>query len=314
IATLNSCGEKDSCLKSIINSEPGSPISNYPLIIQFPAVYGYNRFYLQTTRKILKGQMLAVWFNFPVAIDATNDYLASDYQISGSQLIKLNIKHNWRIYFNWIIEQKYYLNYFYFKKTFVLERKSLYGVFNVTASFLNSNTSVTQTVNITNNQAVDFTCPNSNRTSKNTINCTAELISQSQFHEFPIDYGDCSNGSVTNQGELFDGFGVNIPDSVYTTINPTNTGGLSYLLTNTEFLFDSKLVGFEFYVSVIGSFTLTLNKMSNCGTGILTERCGKYLEKFTSITSTIISNWYPSPTTVGRCFYWLDKPYDVKKG
>ncbi|CAF1074664.1 unnamed protein product, partial [Brachionus calyciflorus] len=314
IATLNSCGEKDTCLKSIINSEPNSPISNNQFLIEIPSVYGYNRFYLQTTRKILKGQMLVVRFTFPVAIDTTNDYLASDYQISGSELIKLNPKHNWRIYFNWIIEQEYYLNYFYFKKTFHLESRSLYGVFNVTASYLNSNTSVTQIVNITNNQAVDFKCQNSHGASKNTINCTAELISQSQFHEFIIDYGDCSNGSVTNKGELFDGFGVNIPDNINTTINPTNTGGIMYLLTNTEFLFDSKLIGFEFYLSVIGSFNLALNKMSNCGTGILAERCGIFLESFTSTNLITINNWFLNPTTMGRNFYWLDKPYNVKKG
>ncbi|CAF1133002.1 unnamed protein product, partial [Brachionus calyciflorus] len=165
---------------------------------------------------------------------------------------------------------------------------------------------------------VDFTC--STLTPKNTINCAAELVSQSKIVE--ADFGDCTKASITNEPEYFDGFGVNIPEKLSTEIsldnvdeiNFENATELTFLLTNTEFLFDSKLIGFEFYVLEIGSFNLTLNKMSNCGTGTLSGRCGKYLKSARSISSTPLASWYLNSTSLGRNTFWLDKPYDVRRG
>ncbi|CAF0899284.1 unnamed protein product, partial [Brachionus calyciflorus] len=310
LANINSTYQTELCIDSTPESDLSSELFSNLQIANFQSVYGYNIYYLKTPIKILKGQMLAIKFNFPVAIDTSNDYLMSDYRMTCGQFLKLNVKYNWRIYFNWVIEQKYYLNYFYFAKTYNLGRNSIFGVYNVTASFLNANTSVTKTVNISNNMLSDFSC--STPTPKNTINCAAEMVSQSKIVE--VDFGDCSKGNITNVPEFFDGFGVKIPENFTTPINPEDATELTFLLTNTEFLFDSKLIGFEFYASAIGSFTLILNKMSNCGTGTLIGRCGKYLENARSISSTPIAYWYLDSTTLGRNIVWLNMPYDVIKG
>ncbi|CAF1062329.1 unnamed protein product, partial [Brachionus calyciflorus] len=152
LANINSTYQKESCENSTLDSDLSSEVFSDLEIADFQSVYGHNIYYLKTPIKILKGQMLAIKFNFPVAIDTSNDYLMSDYRMTCGQSLKLNIKHNWRIYFNWIIEQKYYLNYFYFAKTYNLGGNSIFGVYNLTASFLDANTTVTRTVNISNSK------------------------------------------------------------------------------------------------------------------------------------------------------------------
>lgn len=93
--------------------------------------------------------MVVIWANFPIAIDTTNDYLNSDYLVS-SQAIKINNKYNWRFYTNALIKNYYYVNYFYFNQSFEPKNSDNVNTYDVAATFIDSNTTVTKSINVTN--------------------------------------------------------------------------------------------------------------------------------------------------------------------
>ena len=137
-----------SCLNYLDDTEP--VYSSSQTLLSYPSsVIGYNTYYLSTPYKVRKNQMVKVWINFPVAIDTSNDFLVSDYKFYSTSN-KINPKYNWRFYIYEIIDQTFYLSYFYFSQQFDLSNGALYELNDLTAKFNNSDVNVTRTVNITN--------------------------------------------------------------------------------------------------------------------------------------------------------------------
>lgn len=66
-----------------------------------------------------------------------------------------------------------------------------------------------------------------------------------------------SNLSLTIQIDLVSYFGSFIPMNIDNFIEVSTTG--LYLLTNTEFLFDANLIGFEFYANEAGNLNLQVS-------------------------------------------------------
>lgn len=137
------------CVDWIEESVSNYTYSNRISLQNFQTKYGYNRHILSTETRVKKGQIVVIWSNFPIAIDVTNNHLRSDYQVS-NRAIKLNYKYNWRLYVNALIKNYFYLSYFLFNQSFVPKNSDVVSIYNLSARYLNSNYSVTKSVNITN--------------------------------------------------------------------------------------------------------------------------------------------------------------------
>ncbi|RNA44723.1 Location of vulva defective 1 [Brachionus plicatilis] len=313
IDTYDTCGETISCLKWISESGSSYTYSSRVNVQNFITSFGYNRHILSTERKVNKGQMVVIWVDFPIAIDTTNDYLNSDYLVS-SQAIKINNKYNWRFYINALIKNYYYVNYFYFNQSFEPKNSDNVNTYDVAATFIDSNITVTKSINVTNVKKINFDCPNSNRTSKNTLNCVGEILTTDLSTNILVDYGDCNSGSLSFDAEFSDGFGVRLPEMI-DPIVPLTSISTEFILPNTEFKFDTILAGFEYYVSAIGPFTVLLNRITECGNGKLNESCGNYFQKTTSFSAKVIEKTFSlNPQNLGLNFFWMKEYLTVPQG
>lgn len=110
------------------------------------------------------------------------------------------------------------------------------------------------------------------------------------------------------------GFGVKIPQAI-DSIQPLIPISREYILTNTEFKFDTVLAGFEYYVSVVGTFIVYLNQIAECGTGQLEGSCGDFFLKNKFISYKIIKKAYTlNPQSLGLNFFWIDDHFPVPQG
>lgn len=145
IVNHDSCGENISCLNRIQEAKPSvSPV--FTFLQTFSISFGHNKLILTTPINVKKGQMVGIWFNSPIAIDTTNNFLNSDYN---SEYLRLNYRFNWRFYVNALIKDYYFINYFYFNQSFGLEHSAIKQTQNITAKYLTSNFSVARRFDIT---------------------------------------------------------------------------------------------------------------------------------------------------------------------
>lgn len=92
--------------------------------------------------------MIGIYLTFPIAVDTMNNLLNSDYRWS-TRAIRLNYRFNWRFFFNALIKDYFFINYFNFNQSFIFENSAIRQYQNLSAKYLTSNFSVTRTVNIT---------------------------------------------------------------------------------------------------------------------------------------------------------------------
>ena len=82
-------------------------------------------------------------------IDITDNSIISDYFVNGSTISKINPTSNSRFFVNVLINTKYYKKYINVSKTHSVLSNGNYGVYNLTASFVNSSVSITRNYNVT---------------------------------------------------------------------------------------------------------------------------------------------------------------------
>lgn len=81
---------------------------------------GFNKLDLGYSIKIPKGSLILIetFEENLLTIDTSNNFLYSDYFVNQSELIRLDVKQNWRFYFSCVIDEQFYLNYFDFSQIY----------------------------------------------------------------------------------------------------------------------------------------------------------------------------------------------------
>lgn len=100
--------------------------------------------------------------------------------------------------------------------------------------------------------------------SKNTysidqsVNYTALIMSQMKHHMFVISTNDNQSVSVgfDSNASSLNYFGIPIPENIDISKLELYSCSAGCILTNTEFLFDVTMVGFEVHIIKGGNFTL----------------------------------------------------------
>ena len=97
----------------------------------------------------------------------------------------------------------------------------------------------------------ELICPNINRTLVKLINCTFLLYTQNLYDEFIVDYDDYDDTTdeiIRPYANRVSYFGVAVPQSVTPLVtDPNSATNGEYLLLNSEFQNDTRLLGFEIF-------------------------------------------------------------------
>lgn len=146
------CGIDDTCSNWIYNSEPYFAYTSTPYSLSKTLVRSYNRIDLTEPAEVKKGQIVFIYTDVPnlLAIDAFDNSLISDYLTYAGVSTKLKYTQNWRFYLNVLIKDYFYLNYLNISRTYPNLRNQVYGVYNITTQFVNSNVKLNRYFNVTN--------------------------------------------------------------------------------------------------------------------------------------------------------------------
>ena len=93
--------------------------------------------------------MINVSSNDLLGVETNDDSIISDYYFDGNVGGKINLTTNWRFYMNALIGTRYYKKFIYISRTHTFLKNGNYGVYNLTASFVNSSVSITRNYNVT---------------------------------------------------------------------------------------------------------------------------------------------------------------------
>lgn len=93
-----------------------------------------------------------------------------------------------------------------------------------------------------------------------SICCFVHIISQSKYDTIEVDFGNETTITLNPSRNIVSYFGLPV-NPLLGTSNPIY--GQSYILTNTEILFDGYLVGYEAYVADAGSIVLKVKFFQN---------------------------------------------------
>ena len=148
-----------------------------------------------------------------------------------------------------------------------------------------------------------------------TISCILIMSSHSQLESFTVNYGDSLMDTSDFNGILVSYFGVGLPYN-YTNITDNNNILLSgkYLLINSEFQFDSELVGFEFICNSPGDVIIHVVSFNDqCG-GIY-DSCAFLITNKTSLLDyKILHTFTYNAASVGFNTFEFDIPIRIPKG
>lgn len=111
---------------------------------------GYNRIDITPT-DVKKGDMVFLYTAFlnHLAIDTSSEALVSDYLISGTKSIKIDLNRNVRMFVSLLVNTKFSLNYFSYSRKFTQLKSDTFEVNNVKAEFVNSPVSLIREYNVT---------------------------------------------------------------------------------------------------------------------------------------------------------------------
>ncbi|CAF1094916.1 unnamed protein product, partial [Brachionus calyciflorus] len=238
------CSNKISCAEYF---KLNASYISYKLIysVNISINLGYNKILLSYPVKIPKGSIVYFVSNYSgqIAYDSNSNYLYSDYIDNNKSLTYIHPKLNTKFQFNCLVEQSYYT--FKFNESFTCSRKGLQNVSFRIVNNLSSSFYYPQQFNITNEQALNVFCKNSNQTLDYTINCLATVFSRSAYDKIEIIKSDKSM-LYELTGSIKFWFGVFDRNQIPKECASTQLVG-HFLLPYTELMFDSKINGIEFY-------------------------------------------------------------------
>ena len=127
------------------------------------------------------------------------------------------------------------------------------------------------------------------------------LISQTKYLPIEIRFINCQKVVLYTNGDSYNGFGYykdfNLTESNF-TIDSSLVSQLlvsnvpyQFLLSSTEFLIESYLIGFQFFSTTTDPITINLYSNSMCSVG----SCSSYFSKYLLFSATKIKTWtiYP---------------------
>jgi hypothetical protein len=106
-------------------------------------------------------------------------------------------------------------------------------------------------------QAFEVVLRNINKTLDRNASLAMRFISNNMKELVTVNYGFNLNENFTLGDELITYFGRPMPDPIDS--NFTTQFDKTYVLLNTEFLFDTSIVGFETYAAADGSIQIEVN-------------------------------------------------------
>lgn len=109
--------------------------------------FGYNRVMFTAPRRVSKGSMIYIDASSTASLilDPTfKNILYSDYVVSGSQLIPLDLVNNRRFHYSCLISDEYYLSTYQFSHKY-----DNTGQYRLKSSFIESTFNITRLINIT---------------------------------------------------------------------------------------------------------------------------------------------------------------------
>ena len=127
------------------------------------------------------------------------------------------------------------------------------------------------------------------------------LISQTKYLPIEIRFINCQKIILYNNGDIYNGFGYykdfNLTESNFTIDSSLDSQILvsnfpyQFLLSSTEFLIESYLIGFQFFSTTTDPIKINLYSSSMCSV----ESCSSYFSKYFLFSATKIKTWtiYP---------------------
>lgn len=126
------------------------------------------------------------------------------------------------------------------------------------------------------------------------------LISQSKYLPFEIRFVNCQKVLLYNNGDIYNGFGyyenLNMTESNLLinsslTENKDSDEPFHLLLSSTEFLIESYLIGFQFFSTTTDKITINLYSSSLC----FIESCSSFFSQDLLFSASKIKTWTVYP-------------------
>ncbi|CAF1038108.1 unnamed protein product, partial [Brachionus calyciflorus] len=312
--------KNESCKNWIYKSFPY--IDKYPNSVNcgsFITINGLNRINLSQPIWVQKGSVIVLYTRYsnPILIDSVNEYEISDYNFDNNITIKIDLKRNLRFCFRALVNQSfYYTKYNYFTEIEFGKDENIKLV-DLEAKIVGKNITLIKKINVTNVlelHDLDLTCDQ--YTYDLNSNCTIELKSQNSNLNFTVDISDKTrmiSSLLLNKTMAINFFGFPISMHLLSIDYPFSSSN-SFLLTNTEFIFDSYAIGFEFYSQTLCSscFFITIISFDNmCQFTLSRSEC---LNKLTTINNYKKIFELTVSAQKGLNMIYLKKPIWVNKG
>ncbi|CAF0879250.1 unnamed protein product, partial [Brachionus calyciflorus] len=317
---FESCGN-ESCKNWIFESSPS--IGNYSNLINcgsFTTKNGLNRISLPQPIWIRKGSIIVLHTSTwnPILIDSIDEHEIPDYSFAENVSIRIDMKRSLRFCFRALIDQSFYYTKFSYFREIEFETDENFRLVDIVATIVENNMTINKRINVSNvkeTYEMDLICDQF--TYDLNLNCTIQLISSSPRLNFTISVSDNTtviSSSLSKNTLLVNYFGL--PISKYLMeYNGAFSKDRIILLTNTEFKFDSQVIGFELFTfynlhTSIPIEIISFNQMCNS-----TITCSEYLINQATITNyKTVASLSIQTTKNGLNTVFLKKPIWVTKG
>ncbi|CAF1125132.1 unnamed protein product, partial [Brachionus calyciflorus] len=199
---------------------------------------GLNRFLLDTYFQVNQNMFFSIESKQQIAMYNTEKYLYPDFIINGTSLYPIEKK---KLIFKALVDTRFYMRLIPFKKV------NQAGIYQINIGKRKKNFTVS------NHKSMEIFCP---YIKEYDLECYISIISQTQENQIFVDYGDCSNQIFLSQNKKFvNFFGYEINATKVESIDSI-TFEKDFLIVNSEFKYDSDLIGFEIFATNSGFVNL----------------------------------------------------------
>ncbi|CAF1067385.1 unnamed protein product, partial [Brachionus calyciflorus] len=255
---------------------------------------GFNRILFDTYYPVVKNTFFSVETEQRLAMFNTETNFYSDFYINGTRLNP--ILEN-KLFFKALVDTGFYMSLVKFEKV------NHPGVYQINIDNKKKN------FTITNHKSIEIFCP---YIQEYDLECFVSILSQAPDNQIFIDYGDCSNQIFSSESKTFvNFFGYHINETNVKEINSI-TDEKEFLILNSEFKYETELIGFEIFSTKSGFVNLQFISTVNCGSMI---PCSTFLKE-----NQFITNILPESDIIrinlknGLHIYTLRQSKKIKKG
>ncbi|CAF1117903.1 unnamed protein product, partial [Brachionus calyciflorus] len=318
-AEFQFCGKQDSCAQWIQSSYPNIKFTKSNCTVEVKIQKGYNKIINTEHCWIKKGQMILLNLSKPrmIAINTTEGEVFSDLVISGNlnASIKINPYSNWRFFINALIDKNYHKTVLKIIRDYDILTNVLDGEYYMSTKYSNSSKSLARFYKVTCYENLNIFCFYPDKMFDQTLLCTLFGFFQSNYTT-GIFYDSINNTQtfqIKNMKKI-NYFG-------YGPFNRTLNNDMvvdqlfiekRFILTHTEFLFDSNLIGYELNATKAGFIQFYFVKFNGlCNNKI---SCAEYFKLNASYISYKLIYSVNISINLGYNKILLSYPVKIPKG